>query len=170
MTAAIAIGPASPADAAPIAEIYAHHVVHGVATFELEPPDTSEIARRIAAVLDAGHPWLIARDADGQVLGYAYTGAYHPRAAYRSTCEDSVYIRHDQIGKGIGTALLAALIERATAAGFRQMIALITGGVEPSIALHSRAGFAIAGQLTSVGYKHGRWLDVVLMQRALVPA
>jgi phosphinothricin acetyltransferase len=170
MTAAIAIGPASPADAADIASIYAHHVLHGVATFELEPPDANEIARRIAAVLEAGHPWLIARDTAGQVVGYAYTGAYHPRAAYRSTCEDSVYIRHDQIGKGIGTALLAALIERATAAGFRQMIALITGGVESSIALHRRAGFSIAGQLTAVGYKHGRWLDVVLMQRALVPA
>lgn len=170
MTDSIVIGPATPPDAAEIASIYVHHVLHGVATFELEPPDTSEIARRIASVLDAGHPWLIARDAGGQAVGYAYTGAYHPRAAYRSTCEDSVYIRHDQIGRGIGTALLAALIERAEAAGFRQMIALITGGVEPSVALHSRAGFSIAGQLTSVGYKHGRWLDVLLMQRALVAA
>lgn len=168
MTAGIAIVPATPADAAEITTIYAHHVLHGVATFELEPPDTSEIAWRIAAVLDSGHPWLIARDTGGQAVGYAYASAYHPRAAYRSTCEDSVYVRQDQVGKGIGTALLQTLIERAEAAGFRQMIALITGGGDASIALHGRAGFAVAGQLTAVGYKHGRWLDVLLMQRVLL--
>ncbi|MCW1430329.1 GNAT family N-acetyltransferase [Novosphingobium sp. JCM 18896] len=161
------IRPATPADAEAVAAIYAHHVLHGTATFEIEPPEAAEIAARMAKVRAAGLPWLIAQDADGVVLGYAYAGAFHARAAYGRTCEDAIYIAHDRLGQGVGKALLAALLEACAAAGQRQMIALIAGTEPASIALHLRAGFVEAGRLASVGRKHGRWLDVVYMQRAL---
>jgi phosphinothricin acetyltransferase len=164
---AIRIEPATPADARAIAEIYAHHVLHGTATFELVPPDAAEIAVRIDRVGAAGLPWLVARDLDGAVLGYAYAAPFHPRAAYRDACEDTVYIRHDRLGRGVGKALLAALIVACEAAAMRQMIALIAGTEPASLALHARAGFIEAGRLRSVGRKHGRWIDVLYMQRAL---
>ena len=169
MTQGLTIAAATPADAAEIAALYAHHVLHGVATFEIEPPDAAEMARRIAKVQGAGHPWLTARDAGGLVAGYAYAGQYHPHEAYRFTCEDSIYLRHDRLGRGIGTALLGALIEAAAAAGFRQMIAQIGAGESGSLALHRRSGFVDAGRTVAVGRKHGRWLDVIAMQRALGP-
>lgn len=177
MTGGLTINAATPADAAAVTEIYAHHVRHGVATFETEPPDVAEIGRRIAKVLSAGHPWLIARDGAGAVLGYAYAGQFHPRAAYRFACEDSIYLAHDRQGEGIGTVLLAALVAGAEAAGFRQMIAQITapadgGSAEVrggSIALHRKLGFVEAGRIVSAGRKHRRWLDIVLMQLALGP-
>jgi L-amino acid N-acyltransferase YncA len=167
MNQGLTITTATPADAAEIAAIYAHHVLHGAATFEIEPPAIDEIAARIAKVRDAGHPWLVARTAEGEMVGYAYAGVFHPREAYRFTCEDSIYLRHDRVGQGIGAALLAALIEAATASGFRQMIALITSGGGGSVPLHRRFGFVEAGRIVSVGRKHGRWLDVITMQRAL---
>jgi L-amino acid N-acyltransferase YncA len=167
MTATFAILPATPADAAAVAEIYAHHVRSGTASFEIEPPDEAEIARRIGKTLAGGLPWLVARGADGFVLGYAYAGPFHSRAAYRDTCEDSIYIRHDRLGQGIGSALLAALLDACEAAGFRQMIALIAGTEPASVALHAKAGFVEVGRLASVGRKHGQWLDVLYMQRAL---
>jgi len=167
MTVSFQIVPAIPADAAAIAAIYAHHVVHGTATFEIEPPEADEIAARMAKVRAAGLPWLVARDPEGAVLGYAYASAFHARAAYGRTCEDAIYIAHDRLGHGLGKALLAALIEACTAAGQRQMIALIAGTEPASIALHVRAGFVEVGRLDSVGRKHGRWLDVIYMQRGL---
>lgn len=171
MTDGITIAAATPADAAEIAAIYAHHVRHGVATFEIAPPAPEEIARRLAKVQGAGHPWLVAREAGGALVGYAYAGAFHPREAYRFTCEDSIYLHHDRLGQGIGARLLAALIAAAERAGFRQMIAQIvapTGdGEGGSIPLHRRFGFVEVGRTRSVGRKHGRWLDVVVMQRAL---
>lgn len=167
MSVSFQIVPACPADAEAIARIYAHHVIHGTATFEIVPPDAPEIVARMAKVRAAGLPWLVARDGGGAVLGYAYASAFHARAAYGRTCEDAIYIAHDRLGQGLGKALLAALIEACTAAGQRQMIALIAGTEPASIALHLRAGFVEAGRLTSVGRKHGRWLDVVYMQRAL---
>ena len=121
----------------------------------------------MAKVLDAGWPWLGARDAAAELVGYAYAGQFHPRAAYRFACEDSIYIRHDRLGQGIGTALLAALLEASEACGFRQMVALIAASEPASVALHARAGFIEIGRLRSVGRKHGRWLDVLQMQRAL---
>lgn len=169
MPAAIAITPAKPTDAPAIAAIYAHHVLHGTASFETEPPDIDEIAARMTKTFDAGWPWLVARGLDGEVLGYAYAGQFHPRAAYRFACEDSIYIRHDRLGQGIGTALLAALLDACETCGFRQMIALIAGTEPASVALHARAGFVQCGLLTSVGRKHGRWIDVIHMQRALGP-
>lgn len=159
---------ATPADAAEIAAIYAHHVTNGVATFELAPPTADEIAGRIAKVRGAGHPWLVARQA-GDLLGYAYAAPFHARPAYAFTCEDSIYLAHERTGQGIGTALLGALLPAAEAAGFRQMIALIAGDEAASLALHRRFGFAEAGRMRSVGRKHGRWLDVITLQRALGP-
>jgi L-amino acid N-acyltransferase YncA len=167
MSGGITVEPATPADAVDVAVLYAHHVIHGVATFETQPPDTAEMAARIAKVQGGGHPWLVARDGAGDMLGYAYAGLFHPRAAYRFTCEDSVYVRHDRLGEGIGSLLLAALIEAAENSGFRQMIAQIAADEGGSVALHRRFGFAEVGRTTAVGRKHGRWLDVVIMQRAL---
>jgi L-amino acid N-acyltransferase YncA len=163
----VAIQPATPEDAAEIAVIYAHHVLHGSATFETVPPDAAEIAARMRKVADAGGPWLAARTPEGELAGYAYAGPFHPRAAYRFACENSIYVQHDRLGLGIGTALLDALLPACEAAGFRQMIALIAGTEPASLALHRRAGFTEAGHLSSVGRKHGRWIDVIYMQRAL---
>ena len=163
------IRPARPDDCSAIADIYAHHVLHGTASYETEPPDTAEMARRIDRVLSSGWPWLVAEGADGTLLGYAYATQFRDRAAYRFVCEDSIYIRHDARGQGVGKALLVALLEACTAAGFRQMIAVI-GGAEPaSEALHASLGFTLAGRLSGIGRKQGRWLDTLYMQRALGP-
>lgn len=167
MSLHVTITPATLDDAAAIAAIYAHHVLHGSATFETVPPDAAEIAARMQKVTDAGGPWLTARTGDGELVGYAYAGPFHQRAAYRFACENSIYIRHDRLGQGTGTALLNALLPACEAAGYRQMIALIAGTEPASLALHSRAGFVEAGRLASVGRKHGRWIDVVYMQRTL---
>ena len=160
---------ASLADAHQVAEIYAHHVLHGTATWEVVPPSPQDIARRMAKVLDAGWPWIVARDTSGALLGYAYAAQYHSRAGYRFTCEDSIYLRHDALGRGIGTLLLAELITRSESCGFRQMIAGIAGSEPASVALHVRAGFLEVARLRSVGRKQGRWLDVIYMQRSLGP-
>jgi L-amino acid N-acyltransferase YncA len=161
------IEPATLADAAACAEIYAYHVRHGTASFEIEPPSAAEIAARMAKVLDAREPWLVARMPDGTVVGYAYAARFRDRPAYRFACENSVYIRHDRRGQGTGRALLALVIVAAERKGFRQMIAVI-GGAEPASArLHAACGFAETGRMRSVGRKAGRWLDTLYMQRAL---
>jgi phosphinothricin acetyltransferase len=167
MPGEIIIERAVPADAPAIAAIYAHHVLRGTASFEIVPPDAAEIAARMARVQDAGAPWLVAREADGGIAGYAYAAQMHARPAYRFACEDSIYIRHDRLGRGIGAALLTELLAAAEASGFRQMVALIAGTEPASVALHARFGFAEVGRLTSVGRKHGQWIDVLHMQRAL---
>lgn len=164
---AIDIQPANTADAKAIAAIYAHHVLHGTATFELDPPDAAEMAARMEQVRAGGLPWLIARQADGAVVGYAYSRPFHARAAYGFTCENAVYLRHDCLGRGVGTRLLAALIAATEAVGQRQMIALIAETEPASIALHAKFGFVEVGRVKSVGRKHGRWIDVIYMQRAL---
>lgn len=161
------ISPAALTDAPEIAAIYAHHVLHGTASWEIVPPTEQDMAGRLAKVLGEGWPWLIARDADGAMLGYAYAAQFNPRAGYRYACEDSIYLRHDALGQGIGTALLAALIEASQAWGFRQMVAGIAGSEPASVALHARAGFVEVARLRSMGRKHGQWLDVIYMQRAL---
>src|SRR5690606_10564897 len=112
MWGGITIGPATPAEAGEVAALYAHHVLHGSASWEVEPPDASEMAARMRRVLDAGCPWLLARDEGGAPLGYAYAAQFHPRAGYRYACEDSIYLRHDCRGQGIGSLLLAELIAR----------------------------------------------------------
>ena len=167
MSAVHRIEPAVPEDATAIAALYAHHVLHGTATFEIDPPDAAEIAARMEKLRSLGMPWLVARDADGTLLGYAYAGPFHTRPAYRHTAENTIYIRHDRLGQGLGTALLAALLTACEACGVRQMMALIAGTEPASIALHAKAGFVEAGRLKSVGRKHGKWIDVLYMQRAL---
>lgn len=150
-----------------IAAIYAHAVTHGTASFELEPPPEAEMARRRDEILKGGYPYLVA-EMNGDVLGYAYAGAYRTRPAYRSTVEDSIYVAPSAQGQGVGRALLAALIEQCEALGFRLMVAVI--GDEDShgsIGLHRSLGFEPAGILKGIGYKHGRWLSTVLMQRPL---
>ena len=156
-------------DVPALAAIYGHWVEHGLASFELTPPDATEMARRRAAILAAGYPHLVA-ERSGHVTGYAYASAYRPRPAYRFTVENSVYVAPGLTQGGTGTALLHALVERCTAQGFRLMVAVIgDSGNAPSIGLHAKAGFAHAGLLPAIGWKHGRWVDSVLMTRPLGP-
>jgi phosphinothricin acetyltransferase len=163
----LSIRPGTAADISAISRIYAHAVLHGTASFELDPPDAAEMARRQAALIDGGFPYLVA-ERGGAVVGYAYAGAYRPRRAYRFSVEDSIYIAPEAHRGGIGRALLAALIDEATARGFRQMIAVIGDAAQtPSIELHRALGFRMIGAIEAVGFKHGRWLATVLMQRAL---
>ena len=150
-----------------ITAIYAHHVRTGSASFEEVPPEEAEMRARCAKVLDAGLPYLVA-ERDGKLLGYAYATHYRPRSAYRFTLEDSVYIAADATGQGVGRALLLALIARCEAGPWRQLIANVgDSGNAASLALHAACGFERAGVLRSVGFKFGRWVDTVLMQRPL---
>jgi len=164
---ALRLRPSTDADLPAITAIYADNVLHGTGTFELEPPDQAEMTRRRADVLGKGLPWLAA-EADGQVLGYAYANHFRPREAYRFCLEDSIYLHPDARRRGVGRLLLAELIARCEAAGARQMLAVIgdsaNGG---SIGVHRTLGFEHTGVLKAAGWKFGRWLDVVLMQRAL---
>ncbi len=161
------IRPAAEGDLPEIQSIYAHHVLTGTGTFEEEPPSLEEMAARFAKVTDHGLAWLVATDSTG-VLGFAYYTQFRDRSAYRFTVEDSVYIREDVRGQGVGKALVTALIETATARGFRQMIAVIGDSENTgSIGVHASLGFQMAGTLRAAGLKFGRWLDVVTMQRAL---
>jgi len=156
-----------PGDIPAITRIYADAVRHGTASFEIEPPDEAEMAQRQQTLIANGYPYLVAESA-GTLAGYAYAGPYRARPAYRWTVEDSVYVGPEFYRRGLGTWLLARLIADAQAGGFRQMIAVIGDSAQTaSIALHERAGFAHIGAMRSVGFKHDKWLDTVLMQRAL---
>lgn len=147
--------------------IYAHHVLNGFGSFEEEPPSLDDMAARWSAVLAAGLPWLVA-EIDGRIAGYAYAGPFRPRAAYRFAVEDSVYIAPDFTRRGVGQALLADLIARCEAGPWRQMLAVIgDSGNHGSVGLHRALGFSPVGTFASVGFKFGRWVDVVLMQRPL---
>ena len=158
---------ASQADIPAITRIYADAVERGTASFELEPPSEAEMTRRMQELTDNGFPYLAA-DVDGTLAGYAYAGPYRARPAYRFTVENSVYVAPEAQGRGVGRALLKALIEAAERSGYRQMIAVIgDSGQTASIALHAALGFAYVGTLPHVGFKFGRWLDTVLMQRSL---
>ncbi len=165
----LSIRPAAAADIPAITTIYAHAVEHGTASFEIEPPDEPEMARRLRTLLENGYPYLVAERAGaGAIAGYAYAGAYRARPAYRWSVEDSIYVAPDLQRQRIGSQLLARLIEEAQRRGFLQMIAVIGDSAQtPSIAVHAGAGFTHIGTLRAVGFKHGRWLDTVLMQRAL---
>ena len=158
---------AATADLPAITAIYAHHVLHGTGTFEEEPPDEAEMARRMGTVQDQGWPWLVAEE-NGQILGFAYLNQFRPRSAYRYAGEDSVYVRNDIRGQGVGKALVAALLRRAEDCGFRQIFAVIGDSENVgSIGLHVSLGFRQVGVMRSAGAKFGRWLDVVTMQRAI---
>jgi L-amino acid N-acyltransferase YncA len=158
-----------PEDVPAITAIYRHSVLHGTASFEIDPPDETEIARRRAAILAGGYPHLVA-DIDGAVAGYCYVGPYRPRPAYRFTVEDSIYVAPDRQGTGIGRAMLPALIARCEAAKYRIIVAVIGDTANAgSIGLHRAFGFTHAGTLPAAGWKFGRWLDSVMMVRPLGP-
>ena len=159
--------PAALDDAGEIAEIYGRYVVESTATFESEPPDAEEMAERMRKVLDGGYPWLVARDGDGLIKGYAYASRFHPREGYRYTCETSIYVRQDCMRQGIGGALMTELVKECEARGYRQALAVIAGTEPASIVLHARMGYRPCGTMENVGRKHGKWIDVFFMQRAL---
>jgi L-amino acid N-acyltransferase YncA len=158
---------ATETDLPAIQAIYAHHVLTGVASFEEIPPSVDELRTRLASVRSHGLPYMVA-EIDGEVAGYCYATPYRPRAAYRNTIEDSIYIGDAYRGRGLGRVLLQALIERCETGPWRQMVAVIAdGGSGGSLSLHTQLGFELTGTLKAVGFKHGRWLDTTLMQRSL---
>lgn len=161
------IDPAKPEDLPQIQSIYAYHVLTGTGTFEETPPSLEEMQARFKGILASGYAWLVARD-DMGVQGFAYYGPFRARAAYRFLVEDSVYVRKDARGQGVGEALLVALVEAAKAGGFREMLAVI-GDTQNhgSVKLHGKLGFEHTGTMRGVGFKFNRWLDVVLMQKTL---
>ena len=159
--------PVSEDDAGAVQAIYARHVLHGLATFELEPPSIDEMRTRIAFIVAEGYPFLVA-DGGGHILGYAYASHFRTRPAYRYTVEDSVYVDADATGQGLGRLLLTGLIARCEAQGFRQMIAVIGDSANAaSICVHHACGFGKMAVFEATGFKFGRWVDTVLMQRAL---
>ncbi len=165
----IVIRPAREADLPAITEIYAEEVAVGTASFEVVPPDELEMTARFQRLVADHYPYVVAERGE-TVLGYGYAGPYRPRPAYRHTVEDSIYLAVEARGQGIGGALLRRLIDDAEALGFRQMVAVIGDSAnEASVRLHKAAGFGMIGTLKDVGFKHGRWLDTVIMQRALGP-
>jgi L-amino acid N-acyltransferase YncA len=169
MAVELTIRPSHDDDIEEIAQIYAHHVLHGVASFEDVPPPVAEMARRRADIVVRGLPYLVA-ERGGRLVGYCYAGPYRSRIGYRFTVEDSIYIAADETGRGIGRALLSEVVDRSAELGYRQMIAVI-GGSETiaSIRLHEALGFASIGTFPAIGFKFGRWVDSVYMQRALGP-
>ena len=166
MTHPPTIKPASEGDAAQIADIYAHHVRNGTASFDTEPRSIEATIAKIAECDARGWPFLVCTDGDA-ILGYAYATQFRDRPAYGLACEDSIYVHPDHVGKGVGKLLLSALVDAAEASGFRQMLAVIGGGEPASVELHASLGFEHVGRMRSVGRKFGRWLDSVYMQRAL---
>jgi len=165
----VLIRPSREADVPEIAAIYRYHVLYGLASFEEIPPDPDELASRRRDILNRGLPYLVA-ERSGRVLGYCYAGLYRTRSAYRFTLEDSIYIDKAEVGRGLGRALLATVLDRCAELGYRQMVAVIGGSdTWPSIRLHAALGFTRIGVLPAVGFKFGNWVDIVLMQRALGP-
>lgn len=165
--AAVDIRPAEAADMPAVTEIYGHHVLHGFASFETDPPALDEMTARWQASVAKGLPYIVAVE-NGRVVGYAYAGPYRHRRAYRFSVENSVYMAPDMGGRGIGRRLLERLIADCKACGCRQMVAIIgDSGNQASIALHKRVGFEETGVLRDVGFKRGRWVDTVIMQLTL---
>jgi phosphinothricin acetyltransferase len=155
-----------PGDIEAVTAIYGHHVLTGFGSFEETPPSVADMTGRIAAVRKLGLPYLVAED--GEILGYAYASAFRPRPGYRFTAEDSVYVAPGAMGRGVGRALLQAIIDRCSALGLRQLMAIIGDSENaPSVGLHAALGFTYIGAARAVGFKHGRWVDIVWMQRAL---
>ncbi|WP_374631695.1 N-acetyltransferase family protein [Ferrovibrio sp.] len=171
---AITLRAAQLSDLPQIQEIYAHHVATGLASFEESPPDLAEMTRRFETLMAAGYPYLVAEvngpEADSRVEGYAYAGAYRARPAYRFSVENSIYVRADGTRRGLGKRLLEALIDECAKRGYRQMVAVIGDSANhASIGVHAACGFEMIGTLPSIGFKFGRWVDSVLMQRPIGP-
>ena len=163
----VLVRPSRASDIPAIHAIYTPAVLEGTASFELDPPDEAEMARRREAILADGFPYLVAEQ-EGRVVAYAYAGKYRPRPAYRFAVENSIYVAPECQGKGVGKALLARLITECEALGMRQMVAVIGDSLSlGSISLHAALGFTPCGTVKNVGFKHGRWLDQVIYQRAL---
>lgn len=161
------VRPSTTEDAPALADIYGHHVLHGFGTFEEVPPTAQDMAGRRQLIVERGLPYLVAEDA-GKVLGFAYAGPFRPRAAYRYTVEDSVYVAPEAIGRGVGKAVLAGVLEACEAFGIRQVVAVIGDSENAgSIGLHAALGFEHAGVGKALGWKHGRWVDIVWMRKAL---
>jgi L-amino acid N-acyltransferase YncA len=159
---------AAECDLAGIAAIYAHHVLNGLGTFEESPPDVAELGRRHAEVIGRGMPYLVAETAAGTIVGYAYAASFRVRSAYRFCVEDSVYVAPGLVRHGIGRALLGDLVARCTTSGFRQIVAMVgDSGNTASIGLHAALGYQRVGTLPAVGFKLGRWIDCIVMQRSL---
>jgi phosphinothricin acetyltransferase len=165
----IAIRDAKPDDAEAVAAIYGHHVLHGTASYDVDPPPAEYLRAKIEAVSAEGWPFIVA-ERNGVVVGYAYVTQFRDREAYRFTAEDSIYVHPAWVGQGIGGVLLEALIQSSSAFGFRTLIAVVGGADPRSIALHAKHGFREAGRLNAVGRKHDRWLDSVYMQLEMKPA
>lgn len=164
--AALTIRDVAESDAGAISAIYGHHVLHGTASYEIDPPSREETLAKIRRVSGSGWPFIVA-ELDHEIAGYAYATQFRDRAAYRFACENSIYVHPARMGRGIGETLLRALMRRSAESGFRTMVAVI-GGAEPaSIALHAKCGFTEVGRLKAVGWKKKRWLDSVYMQREL---
>ena len=163
------IRPSRNEDIATITDIYNHHVLHGTGTFETDPPSTADMGARRADVLAKGLPWLVA-ELQGEVVGFAYGNWFKPRPAYRFSVEDSIYVAHDAVGRGLGRALLAELLAQLEARGIRKVMAVIGDSANAgSIGLHRSVGFQDVGVITGCGWKFDRWLDIVLMEKALGP-
>jgi phosphinothricin acetyltransferase len=163
----VRVRPATHEDLPAIQAIYAHHVLHGLASFEEVPPDTDEMRRRFDEVQGRGLPYLVG-ESGGAVVGYGYCNLFRTRSGYRFALEDSIYVKDGQAGRGIGRALLSVLIDQCTALGYRQLVAVIgDSGNAGSIGLHAHLGFIRSGVLRSTGYKFGRWVDTVMMQLPL---
>jgi L-amino acid N-acyltransferase YncA len=161
---------ATRADAAAIAAIYAHHVLTGTGTFEIDPPDSFEMAARLAKIEERGWPWLISEDSAGSLNGYAYAGPFRERAAYNTTVEDSIYLAPSAVGQGIGSSLLTELMALCVKNGAKEMLAVIgDSDNQASIGLHKKLGFEDVGIMRRVGVKFGRTLDVVILQKNLIP-
>jgi phosphinothricin acetyltransferase len=164
------IRPSTDSDVAAITAVYGHHVLHSTGTFETDPPTEADMAQRRRDVLARGLPWLVAEDAKGGVIGFAYCNWFKPRAAYRFSAEDSVYLHPDAQARGLGRALLAELERQAQAAGVRKLIAVIGDSANAgSVGLHRAMGFQNVGTISACGWKFDRWLDIVLMEKAIGP-
>ena len=163
------VRPVTLADLPAITDIYAHAVTHGTASYEYDPPTLAEMTKRHDALVSANYPYIVAENAAGTILGYAYAGAFRTRPAYRFMVEDSIYIAPTAQGQGVGRLLLSNLIQQCEASNYRQIIAVIGDGEvnQASVKLHTSLGFTHSGRITGSGYKHGRWCDTILMQLAI---
>jgi phosphinothricin acetyltransferase len=158
---------ALPSDLPAITEIYRESVLNGVASYEITPPEETEMTARFQAIKSKGYPYIVAQDDQGVLLGYAYASAFRTRPAYRWLVEDSIYLAPAAQGRGLGKALLKELLVRCEKLGFRQMVAVIGGASPASVGLHQSLGFELTGTLRGTGFKHDRWLDTAIMQIAL---